>query len=495
MADEVSVKARPTMPQANFPPTSAVRSLPPARRWARLLAAACMLSPALAAAAVGCNGSSNPSPPAFCDGGFVRTVNGVQTCEGLCTPSACTHPGNVCVDNLCALPCTADRDCAIGEDCRPATLDGGGATQICQKNGRAPIGTPCPSGTECAALPPSCPDGSNCDYTQCGGGTCHIDPIVCGSDASCRAGRCDDGSRCTVPGCTADKCKPLVCLSSGVGDANAYCSVYDCTSDANCPGGYACKTVRDPHPICGAPASKLPGLCGIACTASASCVTAYGPGSTCTGGYCQAACVTAGADPTTTYQQGPFCTERNACKLRAACDPCVDDLDCSASPSMRCVSIGAGKYCASNCATDTDCASGFQCTAGACVPRAGSCTGTKGFCQPCHRDEECATGTYCGRPSSSSLERTCIAPRGTLSCMVDADCPTSPSGLHGKCLDMTTGSSPGDGVYHTCWFPYFAAENRFGCWAANSGAACGADADCVSMKCIGASASGLGACQ
>ena len=438
--------------------------------------------------AVGCK-------PAFCVGGYVRTVNGAQTCEGLCSSAACANPGNVCVNNLCALQCKADADCPLGQDCLAATPDGSTtATTTCQNNGRSAIGFKCPEGNECAKQAPSCPDGSNCDFTQCGGNTCSPDPVACGSDAKCTIGLCDDSTPCTVQGCTMDKCKALVCLSAGVGDAEAYCTLQDCTGDANCPGGYACDKVRDSHPICGAAASKLPGLCGISCTTAAACVTAYGAGSTCTSGFCEGPCVKANAGDGTTYAPGPFCTFRNQCRVRRLCDPCTTDLDCSVVQATHCSTQGGSKFCASDCATDTDCSAGYQCPSGECSPRAGSCTGKKTFCEPCHTDDtECGAGLYCSR--ESSLERVCVAPIGTINCTSDAQCPKAASGLNGKCMDATVESQPGDGVYHTCWLPYFQSIDSFQCWANNTGADCGVDADCLSKHCLGVSPVSLGTCM
>jgi hypothetical protein len=392
----------------------------------------------------------------------------------------------VCVNNLCALQCKGDADCALGESCLPATTDGTGgsatgtAATTCQNNGRSAIGAPCPSGNECGNLQPSCPDGSNCDYTQCGGGTCTQDPVACGSNAKCTVGKCGDGTPCTVQGCTMDKCQPLVCVSAGVGDANAYCTLQDCTADANCPGGYFCGTIRSSHPICNAPASKLPGLCGIQCTNNTQCTNAYGAGASCAStGYCQAACVMAG---TGTFTQGPYCAERKECRIRKPCSPCAADIDCSMTPGMHCTTMpmGSAKFCTADCGTDADCETGFQCTSSACVPRAGSCVGSKSFCEPCAIDDDCNTGLYC----SQSDGYVCVAPPGIMPCTSDASCPTSPSGLHGKCLDEAANVQAGDPAYHTCFLPFLQDLDKFTCWGNNAGASCGVAADCISKNCV-----------
>jgi len=427
-------------------------------------------------------------------------VRGEQTCEGLCSPSACANPGNVCVDNLCALPCAAEIDCPIGQSCVPAVTDGTSMPiAICQINGKSAIGLKCPLGNECAAQQPSCPDGSNCDYTQCGGDTCSPDPIACGDAGTCAIGRCADSTPCTVPGCTSDQCQPLVCLSSGAGDADAYCTMLDCQTDDNCGGGFWCAIARDPHPICGAAAGKLPGLCAISCVSNAACVTAYGTGSVCTTGFCQPPCVMTGG--ATTFKQGSFCTERNECRVRRACDPCTTDLDCSAVAGQHCTAMpppnDSAKFCSVDCSTDADCPSSFGCTGNECVPRYGTCTGTGAFCEPCHSDDECGAGRYCSREETGG-ERICTAPIGGTPCSTDANCPTSPSGQHGACMDTAENSAPGDGVYHTCWLPYNTATARFACWPANTGSPCYKSTECVSPAvCKGANAATLtpGTCQ
>jgi hypothetical protein len=411
---------------------------------------------------MGCGSSSGGATTPFCEGGFVRPVPGKTqgTCEGLCKPSLCANPGNVCVDNYCELQCTSHLDCDEGQDCAPAKEDGTGtAITTCQANGKSSVGTKCPFGTECASLL-TCPDGSNCDYTQCGGGTCTLDPVACDGVTGCTAGKCADKSACTVQGCAQSDCKPLTCLTTGSGDADAYCTLLDCQSDANCPGGYWCDTVSDPHQICGQPAPD-PKLCG---TTKEGCVT-----------------LSQNAANGTTYSKGQYCTERKECRLRSQCDPCATDLDCS---------IVAGRHCSSgnclyDCKTDSDCDNGFQCTAGECAPRFGSCAGAVGtgkFCDPCRNQDDCAKGYICEELTNGGL-RTCLISAGTMDCTVDSDCPKSPSGLYGACLGAAEESSPGDGVYQTCFAPFIAAADGYACWCGNTGTACYTAADCCNKGC------------
>src|SRR5262249_17871299 len=106
-------------------------------------ASAALVLSALAALVSASSSSGCRSAP-FCQGGFTRTVNGMQTCEGVCDPSKCATPKSVCVDNLCASPCTSQPDCGAGEDCVAVATDGpdghagmGPMAQVCRINGRS----------------------------------------------------------------------------------------------------------------------------------------------------------------------------------------------------------------------------------------------------------------------------------------------------------------------------------------------------------------------
>lgn len=464
----------PRLPRPRSQSRGGLPGLPPSSpqppRWGlrRLLQGAAALGLAAIAAALSTSGSTGCGT--FCEGGFVRPVPGMSqgTCEGLCSPSQCASADNVCVDNRCELQCASVLDCAPEQDCVPATSDGadGGTVTICQNSTFGPIGAGCPFGTECAMLF-ACPDGSNCDYTQCSGKTCAPDTGACEGISKCSAGKCPDASPCIVQGCPQSECKALTCLSAGSGDAQAYCTLLDCQTDSNCPAGFWCASERDPHQICNDPKPN-PTLCG---TTTDACVTTTASG--------------------TTFTKGPFCTMRNECREHRQCDPCATDLDCSLTPSQHCTQVGSSKGCTLDCAADSDCSDGFECTGGECVPRFGSCSAPVGagtFCQTCLSDADCAPGLACARPPDGE-ERVCALPLGSgNACMTDADCPVSPSTQHGKCMDATVQSSPGDGFYETCWYPYIAATARFDCWCGNKGTGCYSNTDCCSKSCKGGDA-------
>ena len=185
----------------------------------------------LAFSGCGDSGSTTDDPPDECVGGVI--VEGV--CEGKCDSSKCLE-NNVCVGNRCLLQCTDHEQCfspAEGDptlqECAPqqqdteAGLNDGDAVLVCT-NISKPLrtGLGCPFGTECEASDDyACPNGTRCTSGE-------------DSDA-----------------CSAAECKPLVCLGTGEGDADAYCTNVDCTEDAHCGPGMYCGIVRSSTQICG----------------------------------------------------------------------------------------------------------------------------------------------------------------------------------------------------------------------------------------------------
>ena len=426
-----------THPSLRFNPITPANAPP---RWARALqiAAAIWLvvsGAALATMGAGCGGNATP----FCSGGFIRkdakNPMAQGTCEGKCDASKCAK-SNICVDNHCALQCTSLADCApLTQDCVAVKDDEGHATNRCQDNGKGSIGTKCPFTSECAAQF-ACPDGKVCD-PMCSGAAC---------------------------ACAADKCKPLTCLTSGAGDAEAYCTMKDCHADADCPGGFWCDPVRDPHKICGTDLGKSP-FCG----------TTMDP------------CVQPSMDMAngTTYEPGTACAVRNQCRIRKECAPCATDIDCSAVPGQHCTTMpkDGTKACTRDCLTDPDCDEGFQCTSGACVSRYGSCVGTGKFCEPCRNDLDCGgMGSTFACFSFNGVERMCLDTSLTTSCAADTDCPTSPGGLHGLC-----GQSSASITYQKCFYPpQNSGAGYLSCWCSSSNISCFTSTDCCSKKCIGA---------
>jgi hypothetical protein len=332
--------------------------------------------------------SSGTADP--CKGGLL--VDG--QCVAKCEPALCVA-GNTCVGNKCELVCSSYLDCLDdgSQSCLPAKEDGTGkAITTCQSNGKTPgIGLKCPVGTECA------------------------------------------------PG--------LRCITTGTGDADAYCTNDDCHADGDCVEGFYCGITHDPHEICGStPKKGNNGFCG---TTKEPCID---PAHFADGGK--------------TLFEGSVCLLRHTCLKREPCAPCKTDLDCARRSGQKCVTIGSGQACARTCLQSSDCEPDAQCTAGACIPRAGACKLTGAWCDPCVNDEDCAGkgGGKIGCVQLSGTQHACLDFTFPVTCTADADCPKAPSGKNGTCLDERQQLTSADSNYHHCYFPIDEATNKTSCY-------------------------------
>lgn len=421
---------------------------PPARRThaSRLvsfvLAALSVASAALLAPA--CGGTT--TPPEECVGGYI-TDDGV--CEGKCEPEKCVTD-NTCVENRCVLKCDSHRDCYLDgtQDCAAAVEDDTNAQILtCQFQPRsAGTGIKCPFGWECDPWL-TCPDNGTCFSNQCAGNpaACVQDAEFCKDDPNCVVGKCPDGAGCRV-NCTVD-CKPwLGCQTTGEGDAEAYCTKRDCAADTDCVGGYYCGIIRDPHEVCGSnPPKGDNNFCGQ---------TAEG-------------CLAPGANGTSLFE-GSVCMLRRSCLKRDQGVACATDLDCSQIDGQKCVSFAGETRCARGCATNTDCLADATCdlALGACVPKFGKWVGAGGgFCEPCKNDEDCGSaGSSWACSELSGGMRACFDQAFPDTCTTNADCPKSPSGKPGTCLNESVGVDSSSSVYHRCYLPINLNDNKTSCW-------------------------------
>lgn len=406
-------------------------------------------------ASTGC-ASKKDGGTVYVDGGVGDPCKGGLAidggCEAKCSPDKCL-PGNTCVGNRCELLCTSHRDCFSdgSQNCGAAKDDSGKDVLVCQSSKQTPgIGVKCPFGTECNKQS-FCPGGVACDPAACGGHPdhCKADPAQCAGNPKCTIGKCsDDASECIVTTCDAAQCAApsYRCLTTGTGDADAYCAKDDCKTDDDCLGGYYCGITRDPHSICGlTPPKGNSNACG---KTTEPCVD---PAHFADGGH--------------TYFEGALCLMRRTCLKRSQCAPCKTDLDCSQRDAQKCVAIGAESHCARSCGGDSDCEPDAKCTAGSCIPRAGACKGKGAFCDPCLNDEDCGTkGTRLECARLAGTMRACFDAAFAIDCTVDTDCPKAPSGLNGTCLDERASLSPGDSVYHKCYLPMNFDTNKTSCW-------------------------------
>jgi hypothetical protein len=194
----------------------------------------------------------------------------------------------------------------------------------------------------------------------------------------------------TNPACDTDQ--NFACYAQTPSDGAAFCTQYNCGSDADCKGGWYCGTINTaPNAV---QADRVVG-----------------------------ATVT-------------------LCLPRTYCAPCKSDIDCVPSGGARehCVSDNGGsKYCApecngdSQCNQEASCADNSEANTKVCTPNAGLCVGDGTFCSPCRSDADCTGGGACVT-SSYSTEHFCATPNGgscplvdgpagSNSCKLSANCP------------------------------------------------------------------------
>jgi hypothetical protein len=366
-------------------------------------------SAALVTLALGLSGSL--APAMGCSSSSTRTESPA------CDSSKCA-PGNQCIDDgsgsgpTCHEVCTA-QTCPFGWYCNDGVAAGQPANWCVQSTtplASAPgqWGTPCsPSGGE------------------------------------------------TNPAC--DTADGFYCYGLSPTDASAYCTIFQCGQDSDCPGGWWCETV-DVQPslktvsrsfgwtqsVC-----KPRDYCATCrmdhdCPAAADgtqqhCIQAPGASADEAGaatGYCTPQCASNAHCPldATCVTQWPVCAPAQG-------PTCQSDDDCPpADGTYQHCDAGA---CTPECGSDSDCTGTQQTCArlSTCQPRAGTCLGTGGFCSPCRSDADCTEGGDC-LYADYSTERYCSVavakgrgtcpPATTAGVAIDApiagQCPAAPKG-------------------------------------------------------------------
>lgn len=322
-------------------------------------------------------------------------------CQGKCTPDKCAFEDNTCVANTCVLKCDSHLDCKV---------DG---SQICA---------------------PATEDDTNAAIFVC-------------QDSGRPAGT---GVACPI----GDECaQGLTCESKGEADPTAYCTLRDCATDDDCLSGYYCGVVRDPHAVCGAnPPKGDDAFCGET----------------------DEPCKSPGEGGTSLFE-GSLCLLRRSCLKRQQAAPCEGDIDCSWTAGQVCREVAGDKRCTRACVADADCQADTRCdlpagaaegTQGACLPRFGAWLGAEAkFCEPCLSDEDCGQkGTSWACADLADGMRGCFDGAYPDTCEADSDCPASPSGKHGSCLDDRFGLAPADPLWHHCTLPTDPALNTASCW-------------------------------
>jgi hypothetical protein len=312
----------------------------------------------------------------------LATVLGLSCSQGPapCDPNAC-RPGNECLSDgtttACRLVCATQDDCPGNFHC---AKPGAAAKAFCTADTRS-----------------------------------FRDPSQWGK-------RCDPrGGVDANPDCDAEV--GFWCKADGPSDASAFCTQFDCASDADCRGDYYCATIdRAPN--------------------------AY--------------------DPTPSFHE-----TWTACLPRGYCAPCRTDLDCAKAQdgsSQHCLTdiTGSARLCAPECATDSNCALDAACqdndevNARVCVPRAGVCVGDGSLCAPCRSDADCSDDGLCAS-AAFSTERFCSVKSKTSCATSAAGCPKRGDGGGVTC---TQSDSPGLPKDQCVGYVNVGAGNpQLGCWS------------------------------
>lgn len=258
-----------------------------------------------------------------------------------------------------------------------------------------------------------------------------------------------------------DSADGFACYGQTPTDANAFCTVFGCAQDSDCPGGWWCETVNTKPNV--TTVSRSFGQTRSVCTPRQYCATCVldhdcpallnGTQQHCIqdsagNGFCTPQCATSSdcnADAKC-VQQETVCTPAEGPDGGTG-PSCQSDEDCPPVNGFNshCYS-GA---CTQECGSASDCPgpNPQKCTAlSTCIPYAGVCLGDGSFCSPCRSDGDCTSGGYCmygeagySTDLTSGVERFCSAaamgtcPTSTMSGVefntpTAGMCPSAPAG-------------------------------------------------------------------
>jgi hypothetical protein len=417
-----------------------------------------------------------------------NTVCGPSSCSGLSenTPRTCDGQGTcgdsqlvpcspfLCSNGACVEDCTADTDCAPGNQCTLQSRSGG----TCGPRG---IGQPCRNSSECAAG--QCVDGVCCE-SSCTGAcrSCNL-PGSPGKCLNAASGASDPRGTCKDLGATA-------CSTNGLCDGNGDCQAYPVGTEC---GAKKCTAgVYSPPPTCNASgqcvaAGSIPcdpyvcngNTCYNSCTSSsAQCAS----GNVCSNASCGLepngqSCSVGTSCKSGFCAQGVCCENAcagacMACNLTTTAGLCVPVPDNAPDPQNKCAATAP-----TLCGTTGTCvkgacayyAKGLNCKAAVCAGKsvetptslcdgAGVCaTPDNVVCDPfiCASGackNVCTTDTDCVAPA------TCVSVKGVLTCGLKAngavctDLSQCQSGFctEGYCCDSLCADAPSTGLCRTC---------------------------------------------
>ncbi|MBI2390827.1 MAG: hypothetical protein HYV09_14650 [Deltaproteobacteria bacterium] len=490
------------------------------------------------ACATTCGADSDCVAGRYCAGGacLAKKSNGAAcTAENECGSGFCAD--SVCCNAACTDQCAA---CNIGGKvgtCSAVTGAPRGTRPACTGVGTGTACGPACNGSDTTRCLPAagttpcsanaCSSGVETHASFCdGAGRCNDVPRSCGAYA-CSTASCK--SSCIINGDCAlgFYCKGGVCLpATGLGDAckdastcsTGYCVDGVCCATGSCAAGHSCAT----------PLAK--GVCakdlGTTCANAAECGSGYCVDGRCCDSSCTgqcAACDVLGKEGRCTAVIGAphggrpicegtgigttcgiTCTGLDASKCTypsaTACgsNSCKDGIEthvsfCNGGGSCNDVPRSCGAYacdvtsCKTSCSSKADCASGFWCSSGTCVPvdplgrdctSSASCASGNCVDGVCCESSTCGEGRSCAFPAAKGK---CVKVNGT-DCAAGDECG-SKSCVDGVCCDRAC-----DGQCEAC----DVASRRGTCWPVSgkphgSRTACsdGAGEVCKALECDG----------
>jgi hypothetical protein len=393
-------------------------------------------------AGTGTTGTSGSTTSGSTGGSTTGTTTGTTTTGGL-------TPGQ---------PCSANDSCVSG---------------VCGVNG---VGRCCSSA--CNTSDATC-GATSCDQT----GTCLYANMgnACGND-SCSFGLVTHHS-CSASGdCAADT--PVPCPNNFVCMDAATCKT-SCDVSADCAAGYYCDTgthqclVQSVTGPCTSNAVCTSGICGLNGTGNCCATTCSTTDPICGASGCDATtgaclyavgmtCGTGGETCTGSTLTSHICDDTGACGLNPAA--CADHFACNAT----------GDGCLTKCAVLADCASGYYCSSGACLPQraTGLCSSddacTTGLCGVNGTGHFCCaaacstTDPICGATDCNPTTGACAFPGTTTSC-----------GPTGSCSGTTqTGPTVCDGM-GSCPPPVVSDCTPYACGATACNTTCTDSSSCA----------------
>jgi hypothetical protein len=360
-----------------------------------------------------------------------------------CENSQCAA-GNACIADdsgaraTCHRLCTGQEDCPAGWYCndgKPLSWCASLATHVVAAAGQ--FGTAClPSGGE--ANNPACDvaDGFSCYGTSPADANAFCTLFACTENTDCPGGWwcevVDVAPNVTTSvrsfGPTRSVCLPrqycAPCQADHDCSPSADGTDEHCATDAN--GNGFCTPECASNATCPLDATCVPAfdVCvATACMTDSDCPTLGGVPEGCFVGSCEIPCTTDGASCPPVNGAPAHCSSAGSCVSQA----CASDDDCPPTDGtfQHCL---AGT-CTPECGGPADCRADQTCgLLSVCHPRAGVCVGDGGFCSPCRSDADCQEGYCLSAPNST--ERFC-SQTATGACSADAApigiCPARPN--------------------------------------------------------------------